>query len=527
MESDTKALGNVDLTRARRITLDAQLARAARRQPDTPAIKFEGLERTYGELDSRVTALAKGLVDLGLQKGDRVAVMMQNGIEVIKSYFAVIRAGGVCVPVNFRFQAAEVDYILEQSGAAIALCDKPSMGAIAAAPRIISGKSKLISTGVTGDDGPAEAYESIISKGQNCDVDTDVRDHDPAFIMYTSGTTGKPKGAVLTHMNLFVNTINMISAIEIRNSDRRWLAGLPLFHIGGLNGILPFLYFEGTSVILPNGNFNAEQVVDLLERERITSCFFVPTQWQAICDLEGTGARNFCLERATWGASPSTPSIIEAIHRTFPNARTYNVFGQTEMSSVTCVMRVDQAPEKVASIGKPVPGVEVRLVDDDMCDVPDGDVGEIVYRGPTVMQGYWQKPDATEEAFQGGWFHSGDLVRRDADGFYYVADRKTDMIISGGENIYCPEVENAIDAHPDVKEVAVVGAPHPKWIETPVAFVVRRDGATLSEDTIIAFCKDRLASYKKPTAVHFIEALPRNPSGKVLKTKLKQLLVKD
>lgn len=506
----------------RRITIGEQLARNARQTPDVVAFKFEGQERRYSELEERVTALANGLITRGLGRGDRVAVMMNNCLELPESYLGICRAGGICVPINFRLKTAEVEYIL-QCGAAFVIADEFSLPVVAQCEAVRSGTCGVIALGVPAGGGTAN-YEQLIETSPTEPAGIDVTENEPAFIMYTSGTTGRPKGAVLSHLNLFVNTMNMIAALEISATDRRWLAGLPLFHIGGLNGILPFLYLGGTSIVLPTGGFDAAHVTSLLEHERITSCFFVPSQWQAICEVAQISDMNLCLERATWGASVCPPSISDAIHRTFPKARTYNVFGQTEMSSITCAMRADRFPEKHGSVGTPVPGVEVRIVDEQMRDVPAGETGEIIYRGPTVMQRYWQSPEATAAAFQGGWFHSGDLVCADADGFLYVVDRRSDMIISGGENIYCAEVEAAIDSHPAVREVAIVGAPHEKWVETPIAFIVLRRGAEATESEIIGWCKDRLASYKKPTQVRFVPELPRNASGKVLKIELRKLV---
>jgi fatty-acyl-CoA synthase len=345
----------------------------------------------------------------------------------------------------------------------------------------------------------------------------------PAFIMYTSGTTGRPKGAVLSHFNLLMNTYNMITSMGITGDDEVWLSGLPLFHIGGLNGILPYLLLGGTSVILPSGQFDAAKVVDMLEENGITGCYFVPTQWQEICAVPDVKKRDLRLRRISWGASVAPPSTLQAMADAFPGVPNFNAFGQTEMSSVTCVLRGEDAITKMGSVGTPVVNVEVRIVDDDMNDVGTDEVGEIVYRGPTVMNGYWNKEEETAAAFRGGWFHSGDLVRRDSEGYIYVVDRKKDMIISGGENIYCAEVEAAIDSHPGVHEVAVIGVPHPRWVETPCAVVAPTDPSEPpDEQDVIDWCRDRLASYKKPTRVVITDALPRNASGKVLKTTLRR-----
>jgi acyl-CoA synthetase (AMP-forming)/AMP-acid ligase II len=501
----------------RRHTLGEQLARAARQFPGVTAFQCGSTARTYADADARVTRLANALIARGVGRGDRVAVMMVNSVEMVEACLAIVRAGGLCVPINFRLVAAEVVQILDDADPKLLICDAATIDVAAAA----IAPERLI---CRCEEGPAGSvsFERLIAAGSPAPVQIALPEHEPAFLMYTSGTTGRPKGALLSHFNLLANTMNMFVSLEIGASDRRWLAGLPLFHIAGLSGLLPFLFVGGTSVILPSEAFDAARAVDVLEKEQITSCYFVPTQWQAICAVPGVLERQFVLERVTWGASVAPPSVLEAIARTFRGTRMYNVFGQTEMSPITTVLRADKAPGREGSIGKPVPSVEVRLVDPAMNDVAAGEVGEIVYRAPTAFQGYWNLPAETAAAFAEGWFHSGDLARADDEGFLYLADRKTDMIVSGGENIYCPEVEAAIDSHPAVREVAVIGVPHPKWVETPVAVISLADGAAATEQEIIDWCRARIASYKKPTRVWFIDRLPRNASGKVLKRTLRE-----
>lgn len=496
----------------RRLTVDELLARAARQTPGAVVFRCDGVARRYGEAEARVEGLASALRARGVAPGDRVAVMMRNGIETIEVYLAIVRAGAICVPVNFRLVAAELAGLLADAEPAVTICDEASAAvasAVCPRDRLIAGRADLEATIAAASGGSIEAVG---------------REGDIAFMMFTSGTTGRPKGALLSHANLIANTLNMFAALEIGASDRRWLAGLPLFHIAGLSGLLPFLYVGGTTTILPSTAFDPDAVVDLIVRDAITSCYFVPTQWQAICAVPGIRERGLALERVTWGASIAPLPVVEAIRDTFPGARLYNVFGQTEMSPITCVLRADRAPDKLESVGLPVPGVEVRIVDPEMRDVAPGEVGEIIYRGPNVFAGYWRMPEDTTEAFAGGWFHSGDLVRADAEGFLTVVDRKKDMIISGGENIYCPELEAAIAGHPAVREVAVVGLPHPKWVETPVAAIVLQPGAHATAGDIVDWCRARLASYKKPSRVVFVDALPRTASGKVLKPELRRSL---
>lgn len=504
----------------------AQLARTARKYPDRPAIKFEGRELTFAQLDERVTRLANALALRGVGTGDRMAVLMTNRPEMVESYLAGCRLGAIVVPVNFRLAADEVVYIARNSGAESLLVDS-GLAELAGRVRdqVPEVASCLVSGGGEGAAGPgAEAYEEALAQAGDEPVAVDVGEHDPAFLMYTSGTTGRPKGAVLSHFNLLMNTSNSMAEMGIGGGQREvWLAGLPLFHIGGLNGLLPYLMLGGTSVIMPVGDFDPARVLDLLERERVTGCYFVPTQWQAICSLDSIAERDLVLRRMAWGASPAPRSVLEAMAEAFPGVPNYNAFGQTEMSSVTCILGGEDSVRKMGSVGQPIVNVEARIVDEQMHDVPQGEVGEIVYRGPTVMQGYWNDAEATAEAFAGGWFHSGDLCCMDDEGFIYVVDRRKDMIISGGENVYPAEVEATLNRHDKVAEVAVIGIPHERWVETPRAIVVAVESSDPPrEQELVSFCKEHLASYKKPTSVVVVDELPRNAAGKVLKTRLRE-----
>lgn len=507
---------------ARRMSHGMQLARHARKIGDETAIVYGDQQITYGELDRRVNRLARGLVERGVGRGDRVAILMFNRIEVIESYFAVMRLGAIAVPINFRLTAAEAAYVIDDSGARVLITEAALVETARTAIADAAGDPRLIVVNGLADGAEGEAYESVLAEDDS-ELDIDVPEHDPAFIMYTSGTTGRPKGAVITHFNLLMNSHNCMIVQGIKDRGEVWLSGLPLFHIGGLNGILFYILAGGRIVLMKSGDFSAEDTVATFEREGITSCYFVPTQWKAICDVPNVTERAASLRRISWGASIAPPSTLQAMAEAFPGVPNFNMFGQTEMSSVTCVLRGEDAVRKMGSVGTAVPNVEAQIVRPDMTECAVGEVGEIVYRGPTVMREYWNKPQETDEAFRGGWFHSGDLCVMDDEGFITVVDRVKDMIISGGENIYCAEVEAAIDAHPKVREVAVVGRPDPKWVETPVAYVVPADpGDPPEEADVIAFVKDRIASYKKPSAVVVVDELPRNATGKVQKFKLRE-----
>jgi fatty-acyl-CoA synthase len=497
---------------ARRMSHGEQLARVARKHADDVAFTCRGVDRTFADVDARVTRLANALADRGVTAGDRVALLMGNSMEFVEGLYAGWRLGAIVVPVNFRLVAREVAFILDDSGATAVVVDAeltPLLPAEAVGIVI-----------VTGDGGD---YDDVLAAASPEPPAVDVPDDAPALIMYTSGTTGRPKGAVLSHFNLVMQTFNSMVMQRIGGRDEVWYANFPLFHIGGLVGILPYVMAGGRSVILPSGSWDAAATVDELEREGVTGCAFVGMQWDEVCDAAAGRVDRLNLRRVSWGAAGTPAHVLRKMHRTFPGVQILSFFGQTEMSPVTTVLLAEDAERKQGSVGRPIINVEARIVDDDMHDVGPGEVGEIVYRGPTVMLGYWNMPEADAQAFAGGWFHSGDLCRMDDEGYVYVVDRKKDMIISGGENIYCPEVEAAVVEHPAVAEVAVIGVPSEKWGETPLAVVVPADpAAPPTTEEIVAWCREHLASYKKPSQVVVVDALPRNATGKVVKLALRE-----
>ncbi|EHR51238.1 acyl-CoA synthetase (AMP-forming)/AMP-acid ligase II [Saccharomonospora marina XMU15] len=512
----------------RGMTMGDQLARHARTIGDRVAFRFEDESRTYAQLDERVSRLAGALLERGVRSGDRVAVLGLNSLEVIETFFACARLGAICVPVNFRLVADEIGYVLADSGSRACVVGAQLAEQLAKARNQLDTETACLVYG--GDSqavalaGPgAEDYERALAEVSPEFEEVPVDEHEPAFIMYTSGTTGRPKGAVLTHFNLLLHAFSNMATLGVTNDDRVWLAAAPLFHIAGLSGMLPNLLLGGRTVLLPSGQFDPAATLDVMERERVSSCFLVPAQWQAICAVPDIAERDLSsLRKISWGAAPASTTLLRTMIDTFPQAEVTTAFGQTECSPVTTVLRGEDSIRKIGSVGTPMLNVEVRLVDDDMNDVAQGEVGEIVYRGPMVMKEYWNKPVETAEAFRGGWFHSGDLVRQDEDGYYYVVDRKKDMIISGGENIYCAEVENVLAAHPKIGEVALIGMPDERWGETPLAVIApRRSDDPPTPADLDAWCADRLARYKRPRRVAIVPALPRNPSGKVLKTQLR------
>jgi fatty-acyl-CoA synthase len=377
----------------------------------------------------------------------------------------------------------------------------------------------IVVAGGAGDDSVL-GYEDLIDEASEVAEAVDVPNDSPALIMYTSGTTGRPKGAVLTHTNLTGQTMTGLytNGADI-NSDVGFI-GVPLFHIAGVGNLLGGLLLGLPTVIYPLGAFEPGQLLDVLAAEKVTGIFLVPAQWQAVCAEQQARPRDLKLRIMSWGAAPAPDALLREMSERFPGTQILAAFGQTEMSPVTCMLLGEDAIRKRGSVGKVIPTVAARVVDENMNDVPIGEVGEIVYRAPTLMSGYWNNPKATAEAFAGGWFHSGDLVRMDEEGYVWVVDRKKDMIISGGENIYCAEVENVLAGHPGIVEVAVIGRADEKWGEVPIAVAaITDDGPHL--DDLDDFLTERLARYKHPKAFEIVDALPRNPAGKVLKTELR------
>ncbi len=494
------------------------IARHAHEKPSAVYLRFEGVSTTWSQLHGRVAAVAAGLRRHGVRTGDRVAIMMTNRPEFLETMFAANALGAIVVPVNFRLAPEEIAFILTDSGASLLVVEETTGTAAASARAACAHRTGFVSIG---DVEGADPYFPL-SPGPDEPPAADVPEDSPALIMYTSGTTGRPKGAVLSHQNLQCQSLTLIRAWRLFDDREVNLCAPPLFHIASIGAIAPMVLIGGTTVLLPSGSFTSAGTLDLMEAERITSVFLVPAQWQLLCADPSLASRDLsALKTMSWGAAPATTALLTRMAEVFPGVTNVAVFGQTEMSPVTCALSGTDALRKIGSVGQPVSIVAARIVDDDMKDVPPGEVGEIVYRGPSVMSGYWQNPEATAEAFRGGWFHSGDLVRADEEGFLYVVDRKKDMIITGGENVYCAEVENALAAHPAVAELAVIGASHERWGETPVAVAVLLPGASLTIGELREWGTARLARYKLPTVLHVVDGLPRNASGKVMKSALR------
>lgn len=504
---------------ARRQNWVNQLERHAMMQPDAPALRFVGNTMTWADLRRRVAALAGALSGRGVGFGDRVMILMLNRTEFVESVLAANMIGAIAVPLNFRLTPTEIAVLVEDCVAHVMLTEA-ALAPVAIGVRNIQPLLSVIVVAGGSSQDSVFGYEDLLNEAGDVHEPVDIPNDSPALIMYTSGTTGRPKGAVLTHANLTGQAMTALYTSGANINSDVGFVGVPLFHIAGIGNMLTGLLLGLPTVIYPLGAFDPGQLLDVLEAEKVTGIFLVPAQWQAVCTEQQARPRDLRLRVLSWGAAPAPDALLRQMSATFPETQILAAFGQTEMSPVTCMLLGEDAVAKRGSVGRVIPTVAARVVDQNMNDVPVGEVGEIVYRAPTLMSCYWNNPEATAEAFAGGWFHSGDLVRMDSDGYVWVVDRKKDMIISGGENIYCAELENVLASHPDIAEVAVIGRADEKWGEVPIAVAAVTNDDLRIED-LGEFLTDRLARYKHPKALEIVDALPRNPAGKVLKTELR------
>lgn len=497
------------------------LTLTANKFPSRWAILFEKRRFTYQELNTRANQFAQCLLGLGLRKRDRVAVLLFNSNHFVETYFATAKAGGFFTPVNFRFAPEEVRYILHHSGARFFVFGEEFSDLVQTIRPKLRQVEHFISVG-----GRALPhvfnYETLLKGSQNTEPDIALSEKDVCQLMYTSGTTGRPKGALITHGNILWNLVNTILGREEKEGEISLVIG-PLYHTAALNNHLTIrIALAGTSILIKS--FEPKRVMEIIEQERVNVISGAPAMFHLLLALPGVEKYDTrSVTKCTTGASILPDETKERLLKLFPKAMgVYDVYGCTEASPSIAILKAKDSHRKRECVGPALPFLEVSMVDDQGRDVPLGEVGELVCRGPNVMKGYFKDKKATQEVFKGGWLHTGDLARMDEEGFVYIVDRKKDMIVSGGENIYPREIEEALYHHPKIQEVAVIGVPDRLWGESVKAIVVLKKGETMSEEEVIEYCKVRLASYKKPKSVEFVESLPRNPSGKVLKTVLRK-----
>ncbi|MGW9347793.1 fatty acyl-CoA synthetase [Nocardiopsis flavescens] len=497
-------------------TVDGVLRRSAARTPGRTALVFADRTWTYAGLDAAVTRAAARLLALGAARGDRIAAYGRNSDAYLIGFLACARAGLVHVPVNHALRGEELLYLLDQSGSTVVLAD-PALRSAVDAVREAAGVEQVVEL----RDTPASLLAAA-SEGPVPELDAEVADTDLVQLLYTSGTTSRPKGAMMTHRALVHEYLSCVAGLDLRADDAP-LHAMPLYHSAQMHVFLmPWLAVGAVNTLV-----EAPDPADLLRRieaGRHGAFFAAPTLWVAMANHADFGGRDLTsLRKAYYGASVMPGPVLDRLRGALPDLGFYNCFGQSEIGPLATVLRPEEHAARPSSAGRAALFVELRVVDDAGRDVAPGEPGEVVYRSPQLCEGYWDKPQETEEAFRGGWFHSGDLVRADAEGYIEVVDRIKDVINTGGVLVASREVEDVLFAHPAVAEAAVVGVPDDRWIEAVTAFVVPAAGAATEglEEALIAHVRERSAPFKVPKEVRLVADLPRNASGKILKRELR------
>ncbi|BBO81032.1 hypothetical protein DSCO28_15980 [Desulfosarcina ovata subsp. sediminis] len=509
------------------MNLGQQFKVNAKRHADKPALKDQGRSFTYAETNRRVNRLAHGLMGLGLFKGDKVAVFMDNCIEIIELYLATAKTGIIIVPINFRLVGPEVEYIVNNADAKAMVVQDQFTGVIDPIKTNLANIPAHHYVVVGEEADGYNAYETFIAGNPDDEPDAAVAPADTWILMYTSGTTGKPKGVIRSHESHIA--FYLINGLDMGFNDHDYcLNVMPLCHINSTFYTFLFLYLGGSVYVHPALAFRAPEVLRIVEAERITFISLIPTHYNLILNVDEKDRRRDVgsIRKLLCSSAPVRRKMKREIIDFFPNAELYEGYGSTEAGSVTVLKPEDQMT-KTGSIGRELLGTDfIKILDDRGNAVPTGEVGEIYSCGPTLFDEYYKLPEKTAASFKGDWFSAGDMGMRDENGYYYIVDRKDNMIITGGENVYPSEVEEAVGSHECVFDCACIGLPDEKWGEKIVAVVTLKegiDGSSVSEADIQACCRERLAGYKRPKEVIFIknDEMPRTTTGKILHRKLK------
>jgi acyl-CoA synthetase (AMP-forming)/AMP-acid ligase II len=504
------------------------LPKAVKLYPHQEAVVCGEVRFTYSELGKRVWRFCHGLKTLGLNRGDRLAILHENCHVFLEAYLAAAHMGMILVPLNHRLSAQEVQMILQDSRSRMVVSQDTFMGKLAGSPGI----EKVIVTGGGGDlSGNQLAYEGLLSSQPEIPApEAPVKDSDVAHLYYTSGTTGRPKGVMLTHKNVKSHALGAIAELHLTDTDR-WVHVAPLFHLADAWATFAVTWVGGKHVIVPS--FEPETVFEAIEREKVTTTNLIPTMLNMMVNHPRVKEFDYSSLRVLLsGGAPIAPDLVRKIMETFQTDY-IQTYGMTETSPYLTLSilkaHLNELPREEqlrfkASTGREFINVSLKVVDEQGKEVAadEKQVGEIIVKGDSVTPGYWNLPEETAKAIQDGWLYTGDLAVIDREGYVTIVDRKKDMILTGGENVYSTEVENVLYMHPKVLEAAVIGIPDEHWGEAVKACVVLRDGVEATEEEIVQFCKEHLSSYKTPKSIDFLDALPRTGSGKITKKVLKE-----
>jgi len=498
-----------------RVNVGGLLTKRAAMTPDREGLVCEGIRRTYKQLNDRANRLANAMTALGVNHGDRVGILALNEPEYFDMYFGLGKIGAILVPLNHRLAGPEIEYILSDCDAKVLVFGKEFAEVVDSIRNGISARDLI----AVFDDPPewANSYESVIGEASGEEPEEEGGDDDTLTILYTSGTTGRPKGAMLTHTYYFWNSVNLMSTLGMDVGETTLIA-LPLFHIGALAGPPWLVHGGGKAVLLRT--LDPKRFLELIQEEKVNGFGSVPQLLDFLKLVPD-------FEKYDWSsikvilvyAAPVPVALIEEYAQAGIKVR--QLYGLTECNTAT-VLDGENAIAKVGSCGKPFFHTEVRVVDDNDQDVGPEVKGEVLLRAPNMMKGYWNRPEETEAALKDGWLHTGDVGRLDEEGFLYIMDRKKDMIISGGENIYPAEIEDSLRHNPKILDVGVIGYPHEKWGEAVMAVVAVKEGEELTEAELLEWCQGRIGKFKIPKKVVFTEAIPRTPTGKILKRVLRE-----
>ena len=500
--------------------LATMLRESTKANPDKTLVHFLGNEITYAQVDQMSGRVASSLLGLGLERGDKVALQLPNVPQFLFAYFGILKAGLVAVPLNPLLVAPEVKYHLTNSDAKL-LITFESFAAVAFEGATAAGDVQTFVVSLSGAEPPAGAtsFDELYAGEDTGDIVALGAD-DTAVLLYTSGTTGKPKGAELTHFQLYMNCTVAGGLFELQPSDVG-VAVLPLFHVFGLSSVLNLIVrYASSMVLIPR--FEVGAVIDAIETHRCTIFSGVPTMFFALAQADINGRDLTSLRTGISGGAPIPGEVIRAFESKYAGTVILEGYGLSESASTT-TFNISAAERRVLSIGKPIWGVELRVVGEQGQDLPPGEsnVGEILIRGHNIMKGYYKNPEATAAALRNGWLSTGDLGYRDDEGFYFIVDRKKDLVIRGGFNVYPREIEEVLYAHPAIAEAAVIGKPDDRLGEEVVAVVTLKPGFAATPDEIIEYSKSQLAAYKYPREVRIVNELPKGPTGKILKKDLR------